>query len=35
MRYVKRFSRTERTLHWVNALCFLYLLATGLLLNAL
>jgi formate dehydrogenase subunit gamma len=31
-RYVKRFSRTERTLHWVNALCFFYLLATGLVL---
>jgi formate dehydrogenase subunit gamma len=32
MRYVTRFSRTERTLHWVNALCFLNLLATGLIL---
>lgn len=31
-RYVRRFSRTERTLHWVNAICFLYLLATGLIL---
>ncbi|MGH2971156.1 MAG: formate dehydrogenase subunit gamma [Gaiellaceae bacterium] len=31
-RYVRRFSRTERTLHWVNAVCFLYLLATGLVL---
>jgi formate dehydrogenase subunit gamma len=31
-RYVKRFSRTERTLHWVNALCFFVLLATGLIL---
>jgi formate dehydrogenase subunit gamma len=31
-RYVARFSRTERTLHWVNATCFLYLLATGLIL---
>jgi formate dehydrogenase subunit gamma len=32
IRYVKRFSRTERTLHWVNALCFFFLLATGLIL---
>ena len=32
MRYVKRFSRTERTLHWVNALGFLWLLGTGLVL---
>jgi len=32
VRYVSRFSRTERTLHWVNAVCFLYLLATGLIL---
>ena len=32
MTYVRRFSRTERTLHWVNALGFLWLLATGLLL---
>jgi formate dehydrogenase subunit gamma len=31
-RYVRRFSRTERTLHWVNAVCFLFLLATGLIL---
>ena len=31
-RYVQRFSRTERTLHWVNAVCFLYLLGTGLVL---
>ena len=30
--YVRRFSRTERTLHWVNAVCFLYLLGTGLIL---
>jgi formate dehydrogenase subunit gamma len=30
--YVRRFSRTERTLHWVNALGFLFLLATGLVL---
>ena len=32
MRYVRRFSRTERTLHWVNATGFLFLLATGLIL---
>ena len=30
--FVKRFSRTERTLHWVNAAGFLLLLATGLVL---
>ena len=30
--YVRRFSRTERTLHWVNATSFLFLLATGLIL---
>jgi formate dehydrogenase subunit gamma len=30
--WVKRFSRTERTLHWVNATGFLLLLATGLIL---
>jgi formate dehydrogenase subunit gamma len=30
--YVRRFSRTERALHWVNALFFLGLLATGLIL---
>jgi len=30
--WVKRFSRTERTLHWVNAAGFLTLLATGLVL---
>ena len=30
--YVRRFSRTERTLHWVNALAFFLLLATGLIL---
>jgi formate dehydrogenase subunit gamma len=30
--YVRRFSRTERTFHWVNASFFLYLLATGLIL---
>jgi len=31
-RYVRRFSRTERTLHWVNALGFFMLLLTGLIL---
>jgi len=31
-RYVKRFSKTERTLHWANALGFLTLLASGLVL---
>ena len=31
-RYVVRFSRTERTLHWVNASGFFLLLATGLVL---
>jgi formate dehydrogenase subunit gamma len=31
-RYVRRFSRTERSLHWVNAGFFLALLATGLVL---
>lgn len=30
--YVRRFSRTERVLHWVNAAGFLLLLATGLIL---
>jgi formate dehydrogenase subunit gamma len=30
--WVPRFSRTERTLHWVNATGFLLLLATGLIL---
>jgi formate dehydrogenase subunit gamma len=30
--WVQRFSRTERTLHWVNASGFLILLATGLIL---
>ena len=30
--YVRRFSRIERLLHWVNALGFFYLLATGLIL---
>jgi formate dehydrogenase subunit gamma len=32
VKYVRRFSRTERTLHWVNALGFFMLLATGLVL---
>ncbi len=31
-RYVRRFSRTERTLHWVNALGFFVLLGSGLVL---
>ena len=31
-RYVRRFSRTERTLHWANALGFFFVLATGLIL---
>jgi formate dehydrogenase subunit gamma len=30
--YVRRFSPVERLLHWVNALGFFYLLATGLIL---
>src|SRR5262249_53496684 len=30
--WVRRFSRTERTLHWVNAAGFLTLAATGLIL---
>jgi len=30
--YVRRFSRTERTLHWMNALGFFVLLGTGLIL---
>ena len=30
--YRRRFSRTERTLHWANAAFFLFLLATGLIL---
>jgi formate dehydrogenase subunit gamma len=30
--YRRRFSRTERTLHWANALFFFFLLATGLIL---
>jgi formate dehydrogenase subunit gamma len=32
MAFVTRFTRTERTLHWVNALFFLFLVATGLIL---
>ena len=31
-RYVRRFSRTERMLHWVNALGFFTLLTSGLML---
>jgi formate dehydrogenase subunit gamma len=31
-RYVRRFSRTERTFHWVNAAFFLTLLVSGLFL---
>jgi formate dehydrogenase subunit gamma len=30
--YVRRFSAVERLLHWVNALGFFFLLATGLIL---
>jgi formate dehydrogenase subunit gamma len=30
--YRRRFSRTERTLHWANAAFFFFLLATGLIL---
>jgi formate dehydrogenase subunit gamma len=30
--YVVRFTRTERTLHWVNAAFFLHLTVTGLIL---
>jgi formate dehydrogenase subunit gamma len=30
--YVRRFSRLERLLHWVNALGFFFLLVTGLIL---
>ncbi len=32
IKYIPRFSRTERVLHWANALGFLFLLATGLIL---
>jgi len=31
-KYVSRFSRTERTLHWANATVFFVLLASGLVL---
>jgi formate dehydrogenase subunit gamma len=31
-RYLRRFSRTERLLHWANAIGFFALLATGLIL---
>lgn len=31
-RYVRRFSRTERTVHWVHASAFLVLLGSGLVL---
>jgi formate dehydrogenase subunit gamma len=31
-RYVRRFSRTERVLHWTNAIVFFVLLASGLVL---
>jgi formate dehydrogenase subunit gamma len=31
-RYVRRFSRTERALHWANAIGFFCLLGTGLIL---
>ena len=31
-RYVRRFSRTERALHWANATAFFVLLASGLVL---
>jgi formate dehydrogenase subunit gamma len=31
-RYVRRFSRTERMLHWANALAFFTLLGSGLVL---
>ena len=31
-RYVRRFSRTERLLHWANAIGFFFLLASGLVL---
>jgi len=31
-KYVRRFSRTERTLHWVHASAFFVLLASGLVL---
>jgi cytochrome b561 len=31
-RYVRRFSRTERVLHWTNAIVFFVLLGSGLVL---
>jgi formate dehydrogenase subunit gamma len=31
-RYIERFTRTERAVHWVHATAFFGLLATGLLL---
>ena len=31
-RYVRRFSRTERAVHWIHASAFFVLLATGLVL---
>ena len=31
-RYIRRFGRTERTLHWTHAAAFFVLLATGLIL---
>ncbi len=31
-RYVRRFSRTERSLHWVHASAFFVLLGSGLVL---
>jgi formate dehydrogenase subunit gamma len=31
-RYLRRFSRTERTLHWANAIVFFILLGSGLVL---
>jgi formate dehydrogenase subunit gamma len=31
-RYIRRFSRTERTLHWVHAAAFFVLLGSGLVL---
>jgi len=30
--YVRRFSRAERIIHWVHALAFFALLATGIIL---
>ena len=30
--YIRRFSKTERAIHWVNALGFFFLLVTGLIL---